>query len=90
MRKLREAAFRRFEEAGLPTRRVEAWHYTDMRAALTRPAPPAVAPDDAAIAAARRQLAALPRLAATRFVMLDGRFVAALSDRSPPCWRRAP
>jgi Fe-S cluster assembly protein SufD len=79
----RVAAFRRFEEAGLPTRRVEAWHYTDMRAALTSPAPPAGAPGDAAIEAARRQLAALPRLAATRLVVLDGRPIAALSDPPP-------
>jgi Fe-S cluster assembly protein SufD len=79
----RVAAFRRFEEAGLPTRRVEAWHYTDMRAALTRPAPPMGAPDDAAIEAARRQLAALPRLAATRVVVLDGCLIAALSDPPP-------
>ena len=79
----RAAAFRRFEEAGLPTRRVEAWHYTDMRAALTSPAPPVGAPDDAAIEAARRQLAALPRLAATRLVVLDGHLIAALSDAPP-------
>jgi Fe-S cluster assembly protein SufD len=31
---MRQKAFARFEEAGLPTRRVEAWHYTDLRAAL--------------------------------------------------------
>ncbi|MFZ1964531.1 MAG: Fe-S cluster assembly protein SufD, partial [Roseiarcus sp.] len=45
----REAAFRRFEETGLPTRRVEAWHYTDLRAALATAAPLAKAPDAAAI-----------------------------------------
>ena len=31
---VRAAAFARFAEAGLPTRRVEAWHYTDLRAAM--------------------------------------------------------
>jgi Fe-S cluster assembly protein SufD len=79
----REAAFRRFEEAGLPTRRVEAWHYTDLRAALATAAPLAKAPDAATIEAARRSLASLPRAGATRLVLLDGRFVAALSDPPP-------
>ncbi len=79
----RDAAFRRFEEAGLPTRRVEAWHYTDLRAALASAAPLAKAPDAAAIEAARRSLASLARAGGTRLVLLDGRFVAALSDAPP-------
>jgi len=79
----REAAFRRFEEAGLPSRRLEAWHYTDLRAALVSAAPLARAPDAAAIEAARRSLAALPRAGRTRLVLVDGRFVAALSDAPP-------
>ena len=83
----REAAFRRFEEAGLPTRRVESWHYTDLRAALASAAPLAAAPDAAAIEAARRSLASLTRAGRTRLVLVDGRFVAALSD-APPAGRR--
>jgi Fe-S cluster assembly protein SufD len=79
----REAAFRRFEEAGLPTRRLEAWHYTDLRAALASAAPLAKAPDAAAIEAAGRSLASLARAGGTRLVVLDGRFVAALSDAPP-------
>ena len=86
----REAAFRRFEEAGLPTRRVESWHYTDLRAALTSPSPIACAPDAAAIEAARGAFAALARLAATRFVLLDGHYVPALSDAPPPGVSLAP
>ena len=35
----RAAAFARFEERGLPSRRVEAWHYTDLRAALSEARP---------------------------------------------------
>ena len=57
----REAAFRRFEEAGLPTRRLEAWHYTDLRAALASAAPLAEPPDAAAIEVAGRSLASLAR-----------------------------
>lgn len=79
----REAAFRRFEEAGLPTRRVESWHYTDLRAALASAAPLANAPDAAATEAARRALASLARAGAARFVLVDGRYVAALSDAPP-------
>jgi len=79
----RAAAFRRFEIAGLPTRRVESWHYTDLRAALTKPAPISAPPGEATIAAAQARLAALPRLAPTRFALVDGVFVAALSDPPP-------
>ena len=86
----REAAFRRFEQAGLPTRRVEAWHYTDLRAALTSPLPIAGAPGAAAIEAARGVLAALTRVAATRFVLVDGHYIAALSDAPPPGVSLAP
>mgnify|MGYP002653280034 CR=1 FL=1 len=39
----REEAFRYFEAVGLPTRRVEAFKYTDLRAAITEAAPPAKA-----------------------------------------------
>jgi Fe-S cluster assembly protein SufD len=79
----REAAFRRFEEAGLPTRRIEAWHYTDLRAALANAAPLAKAPDAAAIERARGSLASLERVGAVRLALVDGRFVAALSDAPP-------
>ncbi|MGA2486853.1 MAG: SufD family Fe-S cluster assembly protein [Roseiarcus sp.] len=79
----RAAAFRRFEAAGLPTRRVESWHYTDLRVALAKAAPLAAPPDEAAIAAAKDRLAKLPRLAPVRLVLVNGVFVAALSDRPP-------
>jgi Fe-S cluster assembly protein SufD len=35
----RAAAFTRFAAVGLPTRRVEAWHYTDLRASMAEAAP---------------------------------------------------
>jgi Fe-S cluster assembly protein SufD len=41
---LRTDAFRRFDAAGLPHRRVEAWHYTDLRAMMRNAAPLAPAP----------------------------------------------
>jgi len=79
----RAAAFRRFETAGLPTRRVESWHYTDLRVALAKAAPLAASPDDAAIAAVKDRLAKLPRLATVRLVLINGVFVAGLSDPPP-------
>jgi Fe-S cluster assembly protein SufD len=79
----RAAAFRRFESAGLPTRRVESWHYTDVRGALAKVAPLAAPPDEATIAAAKVRLAKLPRLAPARLALINGVFVAALSDPPP-------
>lgn len=68
---LRAAAWEDFAERGLPNRRVEAWHYTDIRAALGKPAPLA------ATAAAPQ----LPRAQdAVRLVTLDGVFRPDLSD----------
>ena len=49
----RAAAFARFAAAGLPTRRVEAWHYTDLRASMADAAPIWPAPTRADIEAAR-------------------------------------
>jgi Fe-S cluster assembly protein SufD len=41
---LRREAFARVEAAGLPHRRIEAWHYTDLRAMMRSAAPLAPAP----------------------------------------------
>lgn len=41
---LRSAAFARVEASGLPHRRIEAWHYTDLRAMMRTAAPLAVKP----------------------------------------------
>ncbi len=41
---MRAEAFRRFDAAGLPHRRIEAWHYTDLRAMMRSAAPRAEAP----------------------------------------------
>ena len=51
---IRRAAFERFLETGLPTRRVETWHYTDLRAAMADAAPILPQPSRAEIEAARR------------------------------------
>ena len=79
----RKAAFERFAALGLPSRRVESWHYTDLRAALVHAAPTAPAPDAAAMAEARMRVAAETRLEGCRLVLVDGHFVADLSDPTP-------
>ena len=76
-------AYGRFAATGLPTRRLESWHYTDLRRALTAPAPFAPPPDAARIAEVRAQLEGAPRLGATRLVLVDGRFASELSDPPP-------
>lgn len=70
--RLRAAAWATFSEVGLPNRRVESWHYTDLKTAMSKPAPLAVA-SHAAVS--------LPRAHdSLRLVMLDGVFRPDLSD----------
>jgi Fe-S cluster assembly protein SufD len=80
----RAAAFARFAAAGLPTRRVEAWHYTDLRASMVEAAPILAAPTQASIEAARTWLSGRERFAVgPQVVLLSGRFIAELSDPLP-------
>jgi Fe-S cluster assembly protein SufD len=80
----RAAAFARFAATGLPTRRVEAWHYTDLRASMADAAPILPAPTRADIEAARSWLARRERFAAgAQLVLLGGRFIGELSDQLP-------
>jgi Fe-S cluster assembly protein SufD len=80
----RAAAFARFAAAGLPTRRVETWHYTDLRAWMADAAPILPAPTRADVEVARSRLARRERFAAgPQLVLLGGRFIAELSDPLP-------
>jgi Fe-S cluster assembly protein SufD len=76
---LREQAFRQFDAAGLPHRRVEEWKYTDLRALMRDAKPLAGVPDAAAKARARNAGASLA-IEARRIVFVDGAFVPELSD----------
>lgn len=80
----RAAAFKRFIDRGLPTRRVESWHYTDLRALMADAAPLATAPDWAAIENVRGALAGRKKIGLARLVMLNGRLIADLSEDLPP------
>lgn len=73
----RRAAMERFARAGLPSRRNEAWHYTDLRAKLRAAPPRAGRPDADALARAKAVLAPSDRL---KIVLVDGFFIAELSD----------
>ena len=79
----RAEAFAAFAAKGLPSRRDEAWHYTDLRAALKHAAPLAKAPDAARLQTAAAALETLPRVGATRVVLVDGHYAPSLSDRAP-------
>jgi Fe-S cluster assembly protein SufD len=80
----RAAAFARFAAAGLPTRRVEAWHYTDLRASMADASPILTTPPRADIEAERNLLARRERFTTgPQVVLLGGRFIAALSDGLP-------
>ena len=76
----RAAAIADFTRLGLPHRRVEAWHYTDLRAAM-RDVAPVRDPSASSRDAAKAWLQANPIAAgAARIVLLDGAFQADLSD----------
>lgn len=81
VRELREAAFGAFHAAGLPHRRIEAWHYTDLRALMREALPLAPPPTSAAMDALGGELA--KSAPAQRLVMVDGVFAAELSDPMP-------
>ncbi|HZT25099.1 MAG TPA: Fe-S cluster assembly protein SufD [Pseudolabrys sp.] len=81
--KLRAAAFARFEQNGLPHRRVEEWKYTDLRT-LMREAYPLAAPPDAA---AKKRAQGVADIFAgadcRRLLFVDGVFAPELSDLAP-------
>jgi Fe-S cluster assembly protein SufD len=74
---LRDAAFGRFDAAGLPHRRIEEWKYTDLRA-LMREAKPLAEP-----AKPKGKVSALPGLTASRIALINGRYEQAWSDFKP-------
>src|SRR6516225_7956492 len=77
---LRAAAFERFVQAGLPSRRVEEWKYTDLRALMRDAKPLAAPPDGAAKIRAKEAGAALASIEPRRILFVDGAFVPELSD----------
>jgi Fe-S cluster assembly protein SufD len=79
---LREAAFKVFEQQGLPHRRIEEWKYTDLRAVMRDAKPLAALPDAQAKARAKDAGQWLAKVGARRIVFVDGVFAPELSDLS--------
>jgi Fe-S cluster assembly protein SufD len=77
---VRQQAFEAYERTGLPHRRIEDWKYTDLRALMREVLPLALAPDNTAIELARTALKSHVVENASKFVLVDGVFAAALSD----------
>jgi Fe-S cluster assembly protein SufD len=75
----REAAFRRFEAGGLPSRRVEEWKYTDLRA-LMRDAKPLAQPPVARALQPQALGDALPDIAALNVAIVNGAFAPEWTD----------
>ena len=77
---VRRQAFAAYERLGLPHRRIEEWKYTDLRALMGELKPLAPRPDAAAVQRARLALQAHAVAGTSKFVLVDGVFVAELSD----------
>jgi Fe-S cluster assembly protein SufD len=76
----RRAAFEAYERTGLPSRRIEDWKYTDLRALMREVLPLAPVPDAAALKGAAAALKLQAVRGARRLVLLDGVFAPKLSD----------
>ena len=78
----RRHAIERFERTGFPSRREEAWRFSDAAALTEHAFPPAAG---GAVSPALGDLVAAQRIAeATNIVLLNGAFAAELSDALPP------
>src|SRR6478735_9187169 len=82
VKRLRETSFAKFQAAGLPTRRVEEWKYTNLRMLMTDVPAQAARPDAAALARAETLLTAQALPFARRLTLVDGYFAPSLSDVS--------
>ncbi len=80
--KWREDAFKVFTASGLPHRRIETWHYTDLRSLMREALPVAAAPGAAILSSLRKEFAA-DGAGAARLVLVDGFFVPELSSGLP-------
>lgn len=80
----REEAFNRFEKSGLPHRKIEAWHYTDLRSLLREAPPLAAKPQSHVIQRAAEKIWNTDRLDTTRLMLVNGFYDASISAFSMP------
>jgi Fe-S cluster assembly protein SufD len=73
----RDAGFAAFAATGLPHRRIEAWKYTDLRAALKEAAEPAARPNEAETHVALKAPAPFAGIGALTLSFVNGHHVAA-------------
>jgi Fe-S cluster assembly protein SufD len=78
--RMRDEAFAAFARAGLPHRRIESWHYTDLRTLMREALPIAPHPTPEALDSLRKEIAGLPPQS---LVLVDGLFVPELSGSLP-------
>lgn len=76
----REEAFRRFENHGLPHRRIEEWKYTDLRTLMRTAKPLGPGPDADSKQRAQAAGAIVAGVNPRRIVFAEGVFVPELSD----------
>jgi Fe-S cluster assembly protein SufD len=77
---VREQALAGFSERGLPHRRVEEFHYTDLRALMREAAPLAERPGPADVAAAFNQARAFSEVPSTRLTIVNGYVAGELAE----------
>ena len=77
---LRAQSRRHFEALGLPTKKLEAWKYTDLRPALKEDYQFASGDGTSALTPEALEAFAIPDLDAARLVVVNGAVVEALSD----------
>ena len=80
----RAEAFARFEQSGLPHRRIEAWHYTDLRSLLREAPPLASKPQAHVIQKAAEKAWATDSLDATRLMLVNGFYDESISSFALP------
>ena len=78
--KRREAAIQRFQELGVPTRKQEAWKYTDIASVLDRPYTLPLGPEEADVSAADLDPYLIDDLDAHVLVLVNGRPDLSLSQ----------
>ena len=86
VQELRETSLARFASNGLAHRRIEAWHYTDLRSAQPHTFAPAQRPNAQSLDQIKSRLAALASnpFGSHRLVVVDGFFSPELSAQSLP------
>jgi len=80
----RAKAFASFEQTGLPHRRIEAWHYTDLRSLLREAPPLAAKPASHVVQRAAEKNWSTDQIDATRLMLVNGFYDESISSFTMP------